>query len=362
MGNYFEGKEICFLAGTLGQGGAERQLFYMIKALLTHHARVRVLCLTSGEYWENRLCAAGVPVTYVGRRPSLTARTGAILRQLWLHRPDILHSQHFYTNAYAVAAGRILGIRHVGSIRSNFVTEINGELAWARRASVRLLDRIAVNSQAALRSAADFGVPNSKLRFLPNVIDTEEFCPLNKPTHGDWNIISVGRLVPSKRFDRFIDTIAQVRAKTDACVKGVVVGSGPLELELKKRAKALGLNDGAIEFRAAASADMAAIYQRASLLLLTSDYEGTPNVVLEAMSCGVPVIAGAISGLTDLIQSGTTGVLVSPTDTNGYSDAVLRLMQSHEIREDIRRNARTYIQAHHSLSQLASDLEAVYTK
>src|SRR5213593_4389041 len=119
------GMKVSFVAGTLGQGGAERQLFYMVKALVETGARPRVLCLTRGEFWEERITSLGVPVTWVGERPSRLARTRAIVAELKRERPDILQSQHFYTNLYVVAAARVLGVREIGAIRCNAAWEVS---------------------------------------------------------------------------------------------------------------------------------------------------------------------------------------------------------------------------------------------
>ena len=66
----FDALKVCFVAGTLGQGGAERQLFYMVKALAENGGHPRVLTLVAGEFWQERIEALGVPVTWVGQRAS----------------------------------------------------------------------------------------------------------------------------------------------------------------------------------------------------------------------------------------------------------------------------------------------------
>src|SRR5262249_3601219 len=68
------GLDICFIAGTLGQGGAERQLFYMLKALKENHSRVRLLCLTQREFWESRVEKLGIEIIWVGEHESRARR------------------------------------------------------------------------------------------------------------------------------------------------------------------------------------------------------------------------------------------------------------------------------------------------
>src|ERR1051326_8617602 len=92
--------KICYLAGTLGQGGAERQLFYAIQALRQSGAAVQILSLDRGGFWEDPIKELGVSVTWVGQDRSRFKRICRIVKHLKKEPADILQSQHFYTNAY----------------------------------------------------------------------------------------------------------------------------------------------------------------------------------------------------------------------------------------------------------------------
>src|SRR5262249_14410218 len=102
------GLKVCFLAGTLEHGGAERQLLYMLEALCRCGAVPRVLCLDRGEFWEAAIHVLGVPLTGVGERPPRLDRLFRIVKELQKDPPDILQSQHFFANAYAGMAARLL--------------------------------------------------------------------------------------------------------------------------------------------------------------------------------------------------------------------------------------------------------------
>ena len=93
-------------------------------------------------------------------------------------------------------------------------------------------------------------------------------------------LLAVGRLVPQKRFDRFLRLLARLSNVSGLRVSGTVVGSGPLEAALRRQAVALQLSSGTIEFRPA-TPEMYEIYRAADLLVLCSDFEGTPNVILK---------------------------------------------------------------------------------
>lgn len=131
--------KVCFVAGTLEHGGAERQLFYMLEALCRAGASLRVLSMDQGEFWENKIMTLGVCVTCVGHRPSRLARLLRVLKELRKDPPEVVQSQHFFTNAYVVVAAALSGASGIGAMRNNGCTEVaeSGPLGgWLDRKSV----------------------------------------------------------------------------------------------------------------------------------------------------------------------------------------------------------------------------------
>src|SRR5689334_14904484 len=101
---------VCFLAGTLGRGGAERQLVYMMRSLKADgRVTMRVLSLTRGEAYESDIRELGIPVTWVGRSASKAVRVAEIVRELRKHPADIVQCAQLFVNLYAVAGARACG-------------------------------------------------------------------------------------------------------------------------------------------------------------------------------------------------------------------------------------------------------------
>ena len=126
------GLRICFLAGTLGQGGAERQLFYIASALKQSGAEVLVLSLTQGEFWEARLQAVGIPVKFVGGSASRFRRLLSVTKAVRAFRPDIIQSQHFYTNGYSAVAARLIRARAIGAVRGSGSADMKDCGTWLK--------------------------------------------------------------------------------------------------------------------------------------------------------------------------------------------------------------------------------------
>src|SRR5262245_50803319 len=115
---------VCFVAGTLEHGGAERQLFHMLQVLCRRGIGVRLLSLDRGKFWEEPIRSLGVSVTWVGENSSRLARLFRVLRELRADPPDLLQSQHFFANAYVALSARFLGIRGIGAIRNEGTAEV----------------------------------------------------------------------------------------------------------------------------------------------------------------------------------------------------------------------------------------------
>ncbi|WP_406700190.1 glycosyltransferase family 4 protein [Singulisphaera sp. Ch08] len=358
------GLRIAFIAGTLGQGGAERQLYYILGALRESGVAVRLLCLTRGEYWERRIRALGVPVAWAGASEWKAARLYRIIATLAEDSPDLIQSHHFYTNLYAEAAARALGALSVGAIRNDALSEVRANGRILGRLSLRTPQWIAANSSAGIQNAIELGVPSGRIRLLSNVVDTEQFSP---PTVGrDSNvgqravrILAVGRLERQKRFDRLLGLLAQLRSRTTSRFVARIVGGGSLGSELEAQANAFGLTPGTLQFQPP-TAEMASFYRTADVLVLTSDWEGTPNVVLEAMASGLPVMATKVGGVADLIQHGLTGLLAAPDDERGMLENLSALVESARLRNQLGASARDFVVANHSMEGLPRQLRSFY--
>src|SRR5688500_15193927 len=166
---------VCFIAGNLALGGAERQLFYIVQARHRSGSRRSVLGLTDGDYWAQRIGMLGIPVLSVGQAASKLRRLGRILRCAAKLAPDVVQSQHFYTNLYAVAVARALGARDVGAVRNDARSEVRANGNMIGHLSLRAPRVLAANSRAGLENAVALGTTRDKLHLLPNAIDTELF-------------------------------------------------------------------------------------------------------------------------------------------------------------------------------------------
>lgn len=353
------GLKVVFLAGTLGQGGAERQLFYIVAALKNAGAQPRVLSLTNGEFWEKRIKSIGVEVTWVGQSRFRALRLMKIVRELRRDRPDVIQSQHFYTNIYVAVAARILGLPEIGALRNDAIEELTSNPGFLGRRSLTMPRAIAANSNTGIQNAVRMGAARERLHPLPNVVDTALFKPRSEVRQSPVRLLMVARLVPAKRVDRFISLMSELRQRTKQSVEAVVAGDGILRRELEEQTKESALDAGVFRFIGRVS-ETSELYHDADILVVTSDREGTPNSVLEAMASGLPVVATRAGGVADLVCDGETGYIIEPGDEKTLLTAVLSLIEDPATRVQFGVNARARVEKHYALDLLPQHLLHLY--
>lgn len=348
---------VSFLAGTLGRGGAERQLLYMLRGLQNEGVRTRVLCLTKGEPFEQEILDLGINVDWVGASRNRFVRLKKIIGSLREAPVDVVQSAHFYTNIYAAAAGKVLNVPSVGAIRNDLTSEIAANGIFGKW-QLSLPRSQIVNSTAALERALASGFAREKLFLVRNVVATTGKLKSNKNS-SKTSLLFAGRLVEQKRPDLFVELAYQLRRLApNEDLEFVVAGDGPLRLDLERLAKEKGLQNDQMKFLGE-QALMTDVYRNSDVLVSTSAHEGTPNVILEAMAHGLPVVATRVGGVTEILAEGR-GLLVQPGDVDGLVLESKLLIRDRSLRRDLGEGGKKYIGEHHSLGGLPARLMEVY--
>jgi glycosyltransferase involved in cell wall biosynthesis len=306
---------IGLVIGQLTVGGAEGQLMQVVRGLEGRFDLVVFSLSESPGALHDELVGYGAAVRTIGGRG--VARARGLAQALNESRIELVHSWLFIANAYAVAA-RLFGARAriVTSARN---CKVQGRASQAANAlAFRASGAIVVNSpevDAYIRR--HYWAPGERIRLIPNGIDVEKVHPPSEPAAGDaaGAIVSIGRLVPQKNQALFLRAAAELLRDLPG-QRFVIVGDGPLRAELETEAQRLHIAHR-VEF-VGVRRDVDEILRRASLFWLTSSWEGMPNVVLEALASGVPVIATDVGGTRELIGSGQGGVVVPEDDTSAF--------------------------------------------
>lgn len=329
------------MIGQLTVGGAEGQLMQVVRGLAGRFEPI-VFSLSEGPgALRDELVASGAAVYTIGGRGIGRARGLAVA--LNEHRVDLAHSWLFIANAY-VGAARLLGSRAriVTSARNCKVQGRGSQVAnaFAFRAS----GAIVVNSQevdAYIRR--HYWAPGDRIRLVSNGIDVDRFHPRSRAEEAGTAgpIVSIGRLVAQKNHALFLSAAAALLREFPE-QRFVIVGDGPLRGELEAETRRLGIADR-VTF-AGERRDVERILRDASLFWLTSRWEGMPNVVLEALASGVPVIATDVGGTRQLIGDEVGGFVVPEGDAGAVVAHSRELLSDPERLRSFQQAARARAQ------------------
>lgn len=353
----FKNLRIAFVAGILGQGGAERQLYCVIKTLCELGCHSDVFVFSQGEYWEAPIKELGVRVISI-TESSPIVRLKKLIGYINNGNYEYIHSQHFYTNLYAVFASWICHKKCIGSIRNNAISEVLG-MGFFGWLSLILPSRLAVNSHTGIRNAQRFLRKQDSLLFLPNYVDSD-FFSLHKLNKGNsiFKVISVGTVWKPKRVDRIIE-IAEMISQRSRNIVFEIIGDGDEFEAMVALAKSKSLLNSTVFFKGRSN-NIANEYGLADMLLLTSDWEGTPNVVLEAMASGLPVVASNVGDVPELLVDGVTGFSVEQSDTTKMAEIIEMLSKDKDLCVSIGQRAREFVMNNYSQKNLVERLTLLY--
>jgi glycosyltransferase involved in cell wall biosynthesis len=328
---------VLHIIPTLDRSGAEKQLALLAAHLSREEFDPHVCVLTRSGPYEEDLKERGVPVTIIGKL--LKIDPAAFLR-LKRHvaglRPDLVHTWLFAANSYGRAAALSAGVRRiVAAERCVDPWKVWHELAIDRWLA-RRTDRIVVNSSGVRDFYVRHGLPDEKFVVIPNGIGAlpasglsrdELLAELGLPINARL-IGAVGRLWPQKRIKDLIwaaDLLKVIRED----VHLLIIGDGPHRRRLEQFRRQVRIEDK-VHFLGHRS-DVSRLVPHFDLLWLASEYEGLPNVVMEAMMAGVPVVATDISGNRDLIVPGETGYLVPVGDRAALARQANKLLDDRDL-------------------------------
>ncbi len=343
------------LASTLVTGGAERVIEALALGLPARGLSVRVLCLHDAGPIGDAIGRRGTPViTDIARRrrdPFVCVRLASLLAR---NREAVLLSLDHHDAVFAgAAAARWAGLKH------RFLA-VHSTGLWGKRSSFSASDRFVLRSYegivALAKTHADYlvrreGIDERKIRIIPNGVDTERFRPaasgaerersrdaLSIPP-GRFVVTIVAALRPEKNHRLLLDAAARIGARRRDFLF-LIVGDGGEGDGLRGRAAGLSLGD-TVRFMGRRE-DIPAILSASDVSVLCSHavVETFPLAVLEAMACGVPVVASDVGAVREMVADGDEGRVVPPGDVETLAGALLSLADAPEERSRMGRRGR----------------------
>ena len=327
---------------TMDRGGAENYLAGLVSAQRARGVAVTVAYLRGDGWWQRSLREQGIRVMPLRARhyadPGGIGRLRQLIRQ---EQPDVVHAHMPPAEVFARLA--LLGHRQTPLVISKHNAEpflprwpAAGLLLgrWTARRAALLL---AISRAVGERATREFTDPEAgpEVRVAYYGIDVRPFADVpagaRDAVRRAWGVTetevlfgTIARLVPQKALDVLLDAFAALARASSVPVRLAVVGTGPLDAELRGRADRLGIGSRVVW--AGFRGDIPEVLAAMDVFALSSDWEGLGLVLLEAQAASRPIVATAVDAIPEVVTHGVTGLLVTPRDTAAFAAALGQLL------------------------------------
>ena len=335
--------KILCLIESLIPGGAERQMVGLASLLQKEGHEVAVWTYYPQDFYRGQLDEAGVEYRCIIKANGKFLRIPVLLKEARRWKPDVMIS-YLPTGTMVACAMKMLGLN-----TKLIVSERNTSQQYSLKEKIRFF---------LFKKEADWVVPNSntqkrfivshypsmikKIRVITNYVDTGYFSPATETDQDNKTLrmICVGRLVPQKNVLRFIDVVTKlkwngIQLKIDWFGRT----DGDYAEQCIEKIKEEDLSD-VIEFRGVTH-DIRDEYRKADVFCMPSLWEGFPNVLCEAMSCGLPVLCSKVCDNAEIVKDGENGFLFDPLSINDMTNTITRFVMSDDkTRQEMAQRSR----------------------
>lgn len=286
--------------------------------------------------------------------------TQAVIAGRYLQASGIHRLHTHYASSVGLLIARLFPIAVSHTIHGSAEFE-NPEL-FRLREKVRYATLVCAISHYGKSQLLRFSPPEdwSKVEVAPLGINPEKFPFLYHPPHRPLELLTVGQLAPAKGQHLMLEAIHLLASK-GKLVHLRLIGDGPLRQSLSERAAHLGLTEQVTFEGYRSNEDLPAFHAQADVFLLSSFAEGVPVALMEAMAAGLPCIAPRITGIPELIEHGTTGLLVTPAHIEDLAHAIELLHDDELLRNRLAHAARQKILDSYDIRPNTARLAALFT-
>lgn len=272
---------------------------------------------------------------------------------------DIIHANWTLSGFAALIASKILNKKYILTVQGSDIFE-GKKIPLVRNVTKTVLNQagmvIALSSGLA-HEVENFGIATSKVKIIPNGVDTTQFSYQERDTPNP-NILYVGSLIPRKGLDFLIRSIP-ILLKQNPNVTLTVIGEGEQRQEYEELANFLGISDKVFFLGTQTQDEVSIIMRNAAVFCMPSLEEGQGVVFVEALASGTPCVGSRVGGIPDVI-SNDVGILVPPGDEKAIANAIYDLISDTERWKVFSRASRKRAETKFDWNKIADEILSVY--
>jgi glycosyltransferase involved in cell wall biosynthesis len=353
----------------LSPGGAERVAVHIARGLNRRRYEPIVISFTGrvGCDLDRMLEDEGIEARYLGKHPGFDyrvySRLDGVLKE---YEPDVIHT-HLHVLRYALPSMLLMKrCAMVHTVHNLAEREIEPRARLIQRYALNHgVKPVAVAEEVAASLKSLYGI--HRCQVIANCIPTDLYANPRTPRNvwrekegfkeTDVLFVCVARFAPQKNHALLLKSFAQGPA-SDPRAHLVLVGEGELRSNLEEQARKLNLA-GKIHFLGLRS-DIPDVLGASDVFVMSSDYEGNPLSVLEAMASGLPIVSTAAGGVPNLFEAGKEGFLVSTGDFHGLAKSMNSLLKYPPARESMGAAAASRARENYDVANMVRAYEEVY--
>lgn len=344
--------KIGFLINDLNAGGAERATTSLANYFVNHGVETTIITFKDSESFyplEKNIRHCKVNFEEIEHSVSLKRLIGTVKRMFRVRAYiksldlDILIGMSFYMTWYAVFATFFTKTKAIGTERNNPYKYKSTRFNTILR---KFFYRICNGYIFQTKKASEFFTDSLRKSdiIIPNAIFNKAIYEMTPPTKREKIITAVGRLTEQKRFDLLIEAFKIIADKIPD-YNLIIFGEGELRNQLENQINELGLNKRIS--LPGTSTEAIKTVNRSSVFVLSSDLEGMPNALMEALAMGVPCISTRCDmGPEDLIENNVNGILVEVGNAKEISAAILKIIENPDFSATLSSQARELVETH----------------
>jgi L-malate glycosyltransferase len=342
--------KLVVLLQDLEFGGTQRYAIHLLNHLNRDLFSPELWVLRGGDDMAPMVKDSGVKIEWLSRSSHVgPTAIWNLARKLKTHKPDVLYTLTVVPNIWGRILGRMARVPTVVTSYRNLVAKQKDRLLW--RLSARIICNAKSLRENLIRNSS---VDPKRVVVVPNGVDTDYFSPDPNLKAPDPFVVYAGRLVEQKDPFTLLEAFRTVSVGNPKA-RFLICGKGHLLQDVLEY-----INSNALQSKIEVipgDRDLRRHLQRAWVFALASRYEGSPNVLLEAMSMGLPIVSTKVDGIPELIDHGESGLMVEPGHPDSLAGAISSILADDSIRVSMGAKARESAVARFSVEGMVRQTE-----
>jgi L-malate glycosyltransferase len=354
-------KRVAITIPSLNIGGAET----MSAQLATHidQTKFEILYIViygrTSNSLQKYIDESGINVVFLGKEKGLSLKAMcSMYTVLKRFKPDVIHT-HIQSFAYTLPYLVTHRLKMLHTIHNRPLFESNRKGRALLRFLFTFNKAIPVAISDTIKQETIELYKKDNVELIYNPVDVKRFKPIQPRYYEDkekLKLLNVGRLAPQKNQLLLLDSFSRV-VKDYPQVVLEIAGGGELKEELEYKVKRLGITNN-VKFLGIVG-DIEKYMENSDVFILSSDFEGLPMTILEAMATGLPIISTSVGGVPDIVKK--NGILVEPGDEDGLVQAMIQLISNKALREKFGKMS-TQLSEQYDIDTITKKYELLYEK